>query len=77
MSLTQLQENNKRAVMRSDIALACYHVVGIIQITASVKLQVILYIVDLWCQVLSIRMMLESNVPRSIVEYTACEQIHD
>lgn len=44
-----LQEN-KRAVLRSDIDLACYHVVGIIQIPASVKLQVTLYIMDLWCQ---------------------------
>lgn len=49
--------------MRSDIDLACYHVVSIIQIPASVKLQVtLLYYGPLVSETTS-----NFNVPESIV----------
>lgn len=63
-ALLNCKRNSKRAVMISDIDLAYYHVVGIIQIPASVKLQVTLYIMDLWCQSWVLEtMMSDPNVP--------------
>ena len=70
MSVTHLslQEDNTRAAMMSNISLGYCHATGVTQMPPSVKWQVTVCIVDLWCQSWILETVMSNpNVPEPVV----------